>query len=417
MTCPKFTFGVGDRFGRSAAAQLAAFQSLAELGPVVVPVWNKSNREHALIGSEPAQTRAAADAAVAAAGWSHGYLCDADHISLATVNRFLKPCDFFTLDVAEEIDQPADEESIAQFIQRHPELRGTLEIAGIERPLSLMQAELEIIARRFLRATQAAGDLYRYISTHKTGSFITEVSMDETTQAQTPVELLVILIALADEGIPVQTIAPKFTGRFNKGVDYVGDLSAFDQEFREDLAVLAHASRHYGLPADLKLSVHSGSDKFGLYPLISNALGDTGAGLHLKTAGTSWLEELIGLAESSEEGRALVVEIYRRAHAKQEALCQPYATVIDINPAGLPTPTELASWNGPDLAAAIRHEPADPRFNPNLRQLLHVSFKIAAELGETYLSALETHRATVSRSVTHNLLERHLKPLFLRGGQ
>ena len=121
--------------------------------------------------------------------------------------------------------------------------------------------------------------------------------MDETDSPQTPPELLVILAAPADQGIPVQTIAPKFTGRFNKGVDYVGDPAQFEQEFNDALAVIGHAIKTYGLPASLKLSVHSGSDKFSIYPVIRKALARTGAGLHIKTAGTNWLEEVIGLAE------------------------------------------------------------------------------------------------------------------------
>ena len=92
--------------------------------------------------------------------------------------------------------------------------------------------------------------------------------MDETDRAQSPVELLIILAAIADEGIPVQTIAPKFSGRFNKGVDYVGDVAQFEREFALDIAAIAYAVKQFGLPANLKLSVHSGSDKFSIYPAI-----------------------------------------------------------------------------------------------------------------------------------------------------
>ena len=107
--------------------------------------------------------------------------------------------------------------------------------------------------------------------------------------------MLFILAAIAAEGIPVQTIAPKFTGRFNKGVDYVGDVAQFG-EFREDIAVIAFAVEEFGLPQNLKLSVHSGSDKFSIYGPIRESLAEFGAGVHVKTAGTTWLEELIGLA-------------------------------------------------------------------------------------------------------------------------
>jgi len=126
--------------------------------------------------------------------------------------------------------------------------------------------------------------------------------MDETAAPQLPAELLIVLAALADEKIPLQTVAPKFSGRFNKGVEYVGDPQAFLKEFREDVAVVAYAVAHFGLPADLKLSIHSGSDKFALYRGIGQIIRETGAGVHLKTAGTTWLEELVGLAEAGAKG-------------------------------------------------------------------------------------------------------------------
>ena len=117
----RFSIGVGDRFAHQAKAQLAACVLAAEAGVDVVPVWNKSNREHTIIGSEPSQTRVAADAAVKALGWTKPYFLDADHIGLKTVRRFLTPCDFFTLDVAEGIGRPAKSEDIDAFVER---LRG-----------------------------------------------------------------------------------------------------------------------------------------------------------------------------------------------------------------------------------------------------------------------------------------------------
>jgi hypothetical protein len=411
--CPKFTFGVGDRFARGARAQLQAFIAARELGIEITPVWNKSNREHDIIGSQPQSTREAADRAVAELGWTGGYLLDADHINLKTVDRFIAPCDFFTLDVADDIGEAAAPADIAAFIERHPELVGKLSIPGIDEPFHIRREDVERAASQFLKATQKAKAIYEHIVAVKGPDFVTEVSMDETARPQTPPELLVILAAIADQGIPIQTIAPKFTGRFNKGVDYVGDVVQFEKEFNDDLAVIAHAIKTYGLPGSLKLSVHSGSDKFSIYPAIKRALARTGAGLHIKTAGTNWLEEVIGLAESGGSGLDLAREIYVRALAKKEALCQPYATVIDIDFAKLPSAETVRAWSGEEFAAAVRHDPGNPAYDPNVRQLLHVGFKIAALLGDTYLDALDANKAIVSRCVTENLLERHMKPLFL----
>lgn len=414
LTLEKYSIGVGDRFAHQAKAQLRACQLVAADGVDVVPVWNKSKREHTLIGSDPSSVRAAAQAAVASLGWKSGWHVDADHIRLETVDRFLAYADFFTIDVADSIGQPVPPEVVGAFVNRHPELIGPLDIPKIERVIGTTRAEIERVAAKFLLAVRDAARIYRHIAEKKgENNFIAEVSMDETDSPQTPAELLVILAALADEKVRLQTIAPKFTGRFNKGVDYVGDLARFENEFLDDLAVIAFAVSRYGLPRNLKLSIHSGSDKFSLYPIMRRSLPEFDAGLHLKTAGTTWLEELIGLAEAGGDGLAIVKEIYAEALDHLDELCAPYAAVIDIDRARLPAATEVAHWSGAQLTGALRHDPTDPAFNSSLRQLLHVAFKIAARKGQRYLDLLAAHEAVVARNVTENLYARHLRPLFL----
>jgi hypothetical protein len=414
LTIGKYSVGVGDRFAHQARAQLQAFVQAAAHGVEVIPVWNKSNREHTTIGSEPSSVRAAADAAVRELNWTNPYHVDADHIRLETVDRFIPGSDFFTIDVADFIGRPAPAADLAAFIARHHELIGRIQVPNLAQPLELSRSEVERIAGKYLFAVQEAGRIYRHIEQAKgAGRFITEVSMDETDSPQTPPELLVILNAIADAGIHVQTIAPKFTGRFNKGVDYVGDLAQFEMEFNADLAVIAFAVARYKLPANLKLSVHSGSDKFSIYPAIRRALAKTKAGLHIKTAGTTWLEEVIGLAEAGGEGLALAKEIYAEALAHLEELCAPYATVIDIKPKKLPPQDTVQNWSSRQFVNALRHDPNCPEFNPHLRQLLHVGYKVAAKMGDRYLKLLKQCEPTIARNVTENLYDRHLKPLFV----
>lgn len=414
LKLPKFSIGVGDRFAHQAKAQLAACVLAGKAGVEVVPVWNKSNREHTIIGSEPSETRIEADSAVKELGWTKPYFLDADHINLKTVERFLDPCDFFTLDVADMIGQPADTKDVAAFVARHPELIGTVKIPHIEVPFTTDAAFVTGVANKFLAAVQDAGRIYRFLAEKKgVGRFVAEVSMDETDSPQTPVELLIILAAIADEKIPIQTIAPKFTGRFNKGVDYVGDVAQFTKEFNEDLAAIAFAVKTYGLPANLKLSVHSGSDKFSIYKAIHDAVKKFNAGVHLKTAGTTWLEELIGLAEAGGPGLEIAKEVYAEAYAHREELCAPYATVIDIDPARLPKPEEVAHWTSEQYTSALRHDQSNKAYNPSFRQLLHVGFKVAAKMGDRYLNALEANEEVVARNVTTNLFERHIKPVFV----
>jgi hypothetical protein len=410
----KYSIGTGDRFAHQAKAQLQACVQALDSGIEVIPVWNKSNREHTIIDSEPESVRKAADAAVKALGWKLPYFCDADHITMETVGRFFSSCDFYTIDVAEFIGQPAAADDVESFINRHMELSGRIQMAGVDEEFEISRQSLEQIAQKFLAAVKKAGEVYRRIVNAKgAGNFIPEVSMDETDRAQSPVELLIILAAIADEGIPVQTIAPKFSGRFNKGVDYAGDAAQFEREMTLDVAAIGYAVRQYGLPRNLKLSVHSGSDKFSIYRAIHATMKRFDVGVHLKTAGTTWLEELIGLAEAGGDGLALAKEIYCDAFAHRDELCAPYATVIDIDSARLPPPSEVEGWSSSEYTSALRHVRESDAYNSSLRQLLHVGFKVAAKMGRRFTDLLDANEAVIAKNVTENLYNRHIAPVFL----
>jgi hypothetical protein len=410
----KYSVGTGDRFAHQGKAQLQACMNAVASGVEVIPVWNKSNREHTIIGTEPTSVRKAADDAVKALGWKLPYHVDADHITVATVDRFVAPSDFFTIDVADFIGQAAEAAEIEAFVKRHPELLGSIQLSGVDTAFDINSDDLRAAAQKFLMAVKKAGEVYRKVLGMKgADNFIAEVSMDETDRAQSPVELLIILAAIADEGIPIQTIAPKFSGRLNKGVDYVGDVAQFECEFVLDLAAIAYAVKQFGLPENLKLSVHSGSDKFSIYPAIHRSIKKFNAGVHLKTAGTTWLEELIGLAEAGGDGLALAKEIYAEAFAHREELCAPYATVIDIDPEKLPSPDAVRSWSSEQYTSALRHVQTNPAYNSSLRQLLHVGFKVAAKMGPRYLDLLEANEPVIAKNVTENLYNRHIAPVFL----
>ncbi len=414
MMLARYSFGIGDRFFHQGEAQLAAFQALRLLGATVVPVWNKSNREHLIVGTEPASIRTEAESAVAALGWDAGYHVDADHISLQTVDRFLGVCDFYTLDVADFVGKPARSEEIRAFVERYRGYVSGLSIRGVAETPEVTPGFLAEVAEKYLLAVQEAAKIFRHIEASLgAGRFIVEVSMDETDKPQTPVELLFILAAIADAGIPAQTIAPRFSGRFNKGVDYSGDVDRFERELNDSIAVVAFARREFGLADNLKLSVHSGSDKFSIFPCIARALRTHDAGIHLKTSGTTWLEEAAGLSLAGGDALLLMKKLYAEAYERRDELCGPYAAVIDIDPGRLPGPETVDGWSGAQFAAALRHDQTDPAYNPHFRQLVHVGYKIAAEMGKTFYTAVEANESVIAPLVTENLLEKHLKPLFL----
>lgn len=413
MKLEKYSFGHGDRFGQQGRAQLAAVMQAQADGIDIVPVWNKSYREHRIIGTDPMDTRRAADRATTELGYSGPYYVDADHINLTNVDGFLEASNFFTIDVADYIGTPCDHEDIDAFIRRCRSFIGRLNIPGLTHGIDITSEAVNATAAHFLGAVKAAARIYNVIAERKgKDRFIAEVSMDETERAQSPMELFIILAALAQEGVALQTIAPKFSGRFNKGVDYVGNVSQFEVEFNQDVAIVEYAKQVFDLEDSLKLSIHSASDKCSLYGPINKALKRFNAGVHVKTAGTTWLEELIGLAEAEGDGLNLAKTIYAKAFSRAKALCAPYATVIDINVSRLPAVEEVSTWSAQQFVDTLRHAQENPNYNPHFRQLLHVGYKIAAELGETYLRGLREHETVVARRVTENLLKRHIEPIF-----
>lgn len=412
---PRITIGTGDRFGLEGEAQLQAIIEIRKLGIDAAPVWNKSKREHSLTATSPANVRAEADAATRALSFSAPYFVDADHIRLADVPAFAPVSDFFTIDVADAIGDPVSPSDCSAFLARHPELSATHSIPGLPSPLSIPPSILLSIVSKYLPAVREAALVYQAIlsARNNVDDFVTEISMDETSSPQTPAELFVILAAVSDAQIPIQTIAPKFSGEFHKGVDYIGDPSKFAEEFDADVLITHYATTLYpNLPTHLKLSVHSGSDKFSIYPAIAKSIRKHNAGVHIKTAGTTWLEEMAGLAAASPSGLALAKKICRLAFPRINSLAAPYQTVLSIDYASLPSPAEVEAWSSQEFTRHLVHDESDPLYSPSFRQFVHISYSIAAELGEEFLSTIRENHPTIASFVTNNLLNRHLKLLL-----
>lgn len=414
MKLEKYSFGIGDRFGKEGKALLSAIKEINDLGIPVVPVWNKSNREHKIVHTTQESVAYEAKEAVSALDWKNSYYIDADHIGLETVSRFIDFSNFFTIDVAHFISQPCDKASKDAFIKRYSNYIGKLSVPGIEDRYDITEDYLAKAADNYLLAIQEVSKIYNYIASIKgENNFVAEVSMDECEYAQSPIDLFFILAELKHKGVPLQTIAPKFTGLFAKGVDYIGNISGFEKEFSQDVAVIKFAVEKLGLPSNLKLSVHSGSDKFSIYPAVKNAIKKFDAGIHIKTAGTTWLEEVIGLAQAGGEGLEIAKEIYKKSLLRFDELTEPYATVLNINRGELPHPDEVDKYDPVKFAETLTHNQSCKNYNPGFRQLIHVGYKIAVEMGDSYISALIKYRDIIEKNVKYNLLERHLKPIFM----
>ena len=135
--------------------------------------------------------------------------------------------------------------------------------------------------------------------------------------------------------------------------------------------------------------------------------------MHVKTAGTTWLEEVIGLAVAGGDSLRIAKKIYKNSYIRREELCVPYADVIDINPALLPSVKEVNGWSSDKFANTLRHIPDHPDYNPNFRQLIHVAYAVAAQMDDEYTDMLIKNADIIGACVEENIYERHLKRLFI----
>jgi hypothetical protein len=407
----KYSFGIGDRFYQQGIYLLDAFITSREQGIYVTPVWNKSYREHQMVHTHPDSVRKEADETVEKLKWSEPYLVDADHVTKETVSEFLPYADFFTLDVGNQLGHPVEKEDKESFIAHNSHWIGKNPIPELD--FTITRQFLVNFADSFLSAIHEVESIYDVIKANKKDQpFFVEISMDEVEVPQHPFEILFILKVLSDKKIPVNTIAPKFVGSFLKGVDYVGDLTHFQKEFESHLKVIRYAVQHFDCPPSLKLSIHTGSDKFSLYPIINALIKKYDCGLHLKTAGTTWLEEYIGVLRSGAEGLAFARDIACESLERFDELTSAYQHVLNIDRNQLPTIEDLQGWNETEFFESLYHDPAVNAYNPSFRQLIHTAYKLAAARKEAFIHLIQRNAVSVGKGVKRNILERHLIPLF-----
>jgi len=358
------SFGFGDRLGLATPGHIAAVRD-TKFAPIFA---QQSVRENACTGRSPQQVIDDARRAVDAAKWDAPWGADADH--LKTVEDIPPFVDagytFFTVDPGEHVDNSADTDSLEILKQKVANLNWDElsalylkedgdQVWGKFEAESLMRAMV-----KYGRAVQHAASMFRRIYQMK-DEFDFEVSVDETDSPTTPLEHFFIARELVRLGVRFTSLAPRFIGRFEKGVDYIGDLNALDIELEKHAAVTAHFGNY-------KLSLHSGSDKFTVYPLVAKHWGER---IHVKTAGTSYLEALRVLTKHEPD---LFMKIYALGRERYETDKKTYHVLAELNK--LPKTNNLPSLLD-DFHA---------------REVLHVTFGSAlAQFGIELKAALAKH--------------------------
>ncbi|MBI3944843.1 MAG: hypothetical protein HY321_02915 [Armatimonadetes bacterium] len=276
LTPERPSFGCGDRLGAATPGHLRALRPYAAT-PVLA---QQSVRELTLTGRAFREVVDAATWGVFQEGYQEGWGADGDHLkSAAEVRDMLAAgATFITLDLSLCLGRPEAAPALPAGLRAHAGRRWSAR--GIE--LAVADADIE-------RFWQVYGSAFPFIeeaaahcqSARGSDGCDLEVSVDETPETTRPVDHLLLALELRRRGIPVASVAPRFPGEFQKAIDYVGDLGQFERELARHAAI----AREFGH----KLGIHSGSDKFTAFPLIGRHGGDC---LHVKTAGTSWLEAL-----------------------------------------------------------------------------------------------------------------------------
>ena len=386
------SFGFGDRLGLATPGHIAAVR-----GTKFAPIFaQQSVRENTRTGRTPQQVMDDARRAVDAAGWDSAWGADADHLkTLEDIPPFVEAgYTFFTVDPGEHVDNAADTDSMDILRQKvaglnWDELSAFYLNQNGEQAWGQFaksaQADAETLMRatvKYGKAIQHAAAMFQRLSEMK-DAFDFEVSVDETDAPTTPLEHFFIANELTRKAVKFTSLAPRFIGRFEKGVDYIGDLDELDAELAQHAAVTAHFGSY-------KLSLHSGSDKFSVYPLVGKHWGER---IHVKTAGTSYLEALRVVAQCDPD---LFLKIYSLG-------CERYET--DRHSYHVSARLELLPKTG-DLPSLLDDFHA--------REILHVTFgsalaQFGAELQEAllknetaYLEGLQSH------------LEKHLQLLETR---
>ena len=377
------SFGFGDRLGLATPGHIAAVQA-TNFAPIFA---QQSVRENTRTGRTPQQVMDDARRAVDAARWEVPWGADADHLkTVDDLPPFVQAgYTFFTVDPGEHVDNTADTDSLDVLKQKiagfnWEELSSLYLNGNGEQTWGSFDAETLMRATiKYGKAIQHAAVMYRRLSDLK-DAFDFEVSVDETDSPTTPFEHFFIAHELTRLGVRFTSLAPRFMGRFEKGVDYIGDLSALDAELEKHAAVTTHFGTY-------KLSLHSGSDKFSVYPLIAKHWGRR---IHVKTAGTSYLEALRVLAKYTPD---LFLKIYFLGCERYEIDKHTYHVSAQLE--------RLPSAD--DLPALLNDFHA--------RQLLHVTFGSAlAQFGRELREALTQHETAYLEGLQAHF-EKHLQLL------
>lgn len=386
----KTTVGCGDRLGLATPGHIRA----ARRYPVSPVLAQQSIRELTLTGRTYENVVDDVTFLVMQEGYTDGYGADGDHLkTLADINVAVDAgMAMITLDLTEKMNAAAEKWSASEVETAFAALPANVQerIVGTyaDRTFDVVGESIQIAALEakrcavmYLAAMDFSKEVYELLRTRRGHAFDLEISIDETQAPTLPAHHLFIIRELLYRDIEVNSLAPRFIGEFQKAIDYIGDLAEFERQFRVHCAI---AKAH----GEYKISIHSGSDKFSAYPIIGKY---THHRVHVKTAGTSWLEAVRAVAVADPA-------LYRVMHAKAFVVLPEALKLYHITPC-LENIPALATLADADLAGLMNQNDA--------RQLVHVTYGgllNAPEIRQRFFTALDANE-----EVYYGLLQKHFE--------
>lgn len=406
------SFGYGDRLGCATPGHLASLREAG--GPIRGIFSQQSIREMTRTQRTPEEVMRCATEALSAAGFSDPWSADADHLKTPDDVRSTMSAGFvfFTLDPSDAVDQKADNYSAAELAERFAACKDSAPwIDGYRGKtvkfgsgaIELDDETLTRAAVKYGKAIQAAIELGRFVkeeAARQGKPCELELSVDETDQPTTPAEHYLIADQMRAAGVELVSLAPRFEGDFEKGVDYKGDLASLERS----LGFHAEIAQEMG---PYKLSLHSGSDKVSMYGLLAKA---TKGRFHVKTAGTSYLEALRVVAHCDEALFRRVVDFSRGCYDRDKATYHVSATLADAPPAGEVSDAVELEKHYLERWADV---PEGVGFTAPGRQILHCTFGSVvtdAELGPAIRELLAANQSAYDEVLRDHFV-RHLRPL------
>jgi len=395
----KKSAGCGDRLGLATPGHIRALRKVGGIAPVLA---QQSMRENARTGRSPQQVVDDAMWGIFQEGWREPWGADADHLKTTDDIDICAEAGytFYTVDPRDHVDNAAHTDPVdvlrAKFaalpwgdlLDLPDRMHGRYVGQSFWLESFLLQFDEVTLLRaacKYERAILHAARMYRYLAgTMGHQPFELEVSVDEADTPTSPLEHFFIATEMRRLGVEWVSLAPRYIGRFEKGVDYIGDLGEFEADFARHAAI----ARVLG---PYKLSLHSGSDKFSIYPIAAQ---QTEGLVHLKTAGTSYLEALRALAGVDPDLFRAILALAHRRYDEDKATYH-----VSADPDKVPMPDDLAD----DQLAGVLD-----LFDG--RQLLHVTFGSALdEYGDRLKAVLDAHEEEHYAALEKHFIK-HLEP-------